>query len=133
MEAHSEEVGAEPGPSGHDITKDEELHEPFAAHQATPAGVQADGAPHHNQDGTIFLGIPAPEPAPALVRPDATQHRTDEAGDEPKSEDAIGGPGERVAVLVVGLEGAETEVNRANQASHEGRGIADRYGRHVRR
>ena len=43
----------------------------------------------HDEQRAVLLGVPAPEPAPGLVGPDAAQHGADEAEERGEADDAI--------------------------------------------
>src|SRR5262249_13536186 len=58
--------------------------------QSAPAGVQDQRVPDDDQDRPVLLRVPAPEPAPRLVRPDAAQHRADKAQECGEADHAVG-------------------------------------------
>ena len=63
VEADAQHVGAEPGPTCHDVSEDSHGRDAAGAGQAAPAGVQDQGVPKHDQQRAIFLRVPAPERA----------------------------------------------------------------------
>ena len=84
MEPDAEHIGAKPAPARHNIAKDREGHDSAGAGQATPAGMQDNRVPNHDEEGTIFFWVPAPESAPRLIGPDATKngaYETEQCGE----------------------------------------------------
>ena len=45
--------------------------------------------PEHDEQRAVFLGVPAPEPAPGLVGPDAAQDGAHKAEQRGEADDAI--------------------------------------------
>ena len=96
---------------------------------AAPAGVQDQGVPDDDEQGAVFLGVPAPEAAPGLVGPDAAQHRADEAEQQWRSRRCR--RSSRPSGLVDSSlsqragEHPSTMIDNAQEAGDEGRGIAE--------
>ena len=126
METDTEHVGAEPGPTGDDVAEDGHDHHPALADHAAPAGVEDDGVPNDDEQGAVFLGVPAPEAAPRLVGPDATEHGADEAGEGGETDHAVdhaaqrGGGGFRDI-----SEGAADQIDGGDGAGEEGGRVAE--------
>ena len=93
--------------------------------------MQDERVPKHDDECAVFLRVPAPEPAPRLIRPDATQHRADKAEQRGEANDAIDhprqtfaprrvqGPGEHTAHDVDERESASNECARVTQRHHD--------------
>ena len=78
VEADAEHVDAEPGKAGDDVAEDSHVRQAAVANHAAPPGMEDNDIPNHDDQSAVFLGVPAPEPAPGLVRPDAAENRADE-------------------------------------------------------
>ena len=54
--------------------------------------MQDQRVPEHNDQRPVFFGVPAPEAAPGVVRPETTQHGADEAEEDRKADRAVDHP-----------------------------------------
>lgn len=89
VEADAEHVDAEPGEGGDDVAEDGHDHEPAAGYHFSPPDVKDQGIPENDHQGAVFLRVPAPKAAPALVRPDAAQHGSQKTEKRAETDDAI--------------------------------------------
>src|SRR5688572_11307174 len=78
VQADAEHVYPEPAPGRDHVAEDGQTREPASLDQARPPDMQQHGVPNHNQQRAVFLRIPAPEPAPGLIRPDSAQDCSNE-------------------------------------------------------
>src|SRR6059058_94754 len=92
MQADFEHVHTEPRPARDDVANDGAVDQATLADHPAPAQVQDERVPKHDDERAVFLRVPAPEPAPRLIRPDATQHRADKAEQRGEANDAIDHP-----------------------------------------
>ena len=92
MQADAEHVDAEPGPARDDVADDGEVHQAAFAHEAAPARVQDGRVPEHDEQRAVFLRVPAPEPAPRLIGPDAAEHGAHKTEQRGETDDAINHP-----------------------------------------
>ena len=90
VEADAELVGAKPTPGGDDVATERKQGKAPRADPAIPASMQGRGVPEHDHQSAVFLRIPAPEAAPAVVGPQAAEHRADEAEEEREADHAVG-------------------------------------------
>ena len=105
MQADAEHVHAEPREAGHDVAEDRQVHDAAVAQQVAPANVQDDRVPDHDEQGAVLLRVPAPEPAPGLVGPDAAQNGAHEAEQGGEADDAIDHCGQGLAQTAEWCEG----------------------------
>ena len=89
VQPDAEHVHAKPGETGDNVAEDREVHDAAITHQVAPADVKDDRVPDHDEQGAVFLRVPAPEPAPGLIGPDATQDRADKAEQSGEADNAI--------------------------------------------
>ena len=89
VEANAEHVHAEPREAGHNVAEDRQVHNAAVAQQVAPSNVEDNRIPDHDEEGAVLLGVPAPEPAPGLVGPDAPQNGANEAEQGGEADDAI--------------------------------------------
>ena len=99
--------------------------------------MQDGGVPDHDHQRPVFLGIPAPEPAPRLISPDAAQHRADEAKQSGEADDAVNHFSDASAIHfverhLVGYEVPHHIHNRQEPGDERGR-VADGDDHHMRR
>src|SRR5260370_11280061 len=73
MQSDPEHIDAEPGPARHDISKDGHDHEAALPNEPTPARLEYNGGPKHDQERSNFLLVPSPRTAPRLVSPNPTK------------------------------------------------------------
>ena len=92
VQADAEHVHAEPREAGDDVADDGEVHQAAFAHEAAPARMQDGRVPEHDEQRAVFLRVPAPEPAPRLVGPDAAQDGADKTEQRGETDDAINHP-----------------------------------------
>src|SRR5258708_5478316 len=71
VQADAEHVDAEPRKTGDNVAENRHRGDAAVFNQAAPAGMEDDRVPDHDDDGAVLLGVPPPEAAPRLVRPDA--------------------------------------------------------------
>src|SRR5215472_16327964 len=96
MQAHPEHVHTEPRETGDDIAEERHDHQTALPDETTPARMQDDCAPKHNQHGAVFFRIPAPETAPRLIGPDTAKHCADETEQAGETNYAVGDSRERI-------------------------------------
>lgn len=122
METDTELIGTEPGPAGDDVTADGEEGEAAVGDHFVPAGVEEDGIPENDHEGSIFFGVPTPEAAPAIVTPETAEDGTDEAEEE-------GGANETVGEGVEDLdEGGSGGFHRSDMDSDPHDEVGDAHG-----
>ena len=135
MQADAEHVRAEEGPGGDGVAEDRHGNQPALADDSAPAGVQDCGVPNDDHHRAVFLGIPAPKPAPRLIRPNAAEHRPNKAEKRGKTDDAVDHLGARRTVGFVerNLVGDEVahDINDREKAGDEGCRVADGDNDHV--
>ena len=133
VQADSEHIGAEPAPAGHNVTEDSQGHDPSRASESTPASVEDDGVPNYNEKRAVFFGVPAPEPPPGLVGPNAAQNGADEAEQRGEANNPIDHAFELFGrVLIEGFsEQTSHHVNDRQHAGEERGRIADGDDDHV--
>ena len=105
MEPDPELVGAEPAPGRDDVAADREEREAPWTNPFIPPGVEHSRVPEHDHQGPVLFRIPAPEATPAVVCPEATEHRADEAEEEREADNAVIHPVEPVLHLAGGRGG----------------------------
>jgi competence protein ComEC len=111
VQADPQLVGAKPAPRRDNVATDGEQGKATWTNPAIPAGVEDRRVPEHDHERSVLLGIPTPEAAPAVVGPQAAQHRTDEAEEEREADHTVGHPIEAIlnppaAVGSVGATGS---------------------------
>ena len=142
VQADAELVGAKPTPGGDDVAPDGKQRKPAGAQPAIPPGVERGRVPEHDHQGAVLLWIPAPEAAPAVVSPEAAEHRADEAEEEGEADHAIRHAIELVFVLPrrqpllrsgCGPPDCDPMDDRedAEHSGEEGGAVAERDGDHV--
>ena len=89
MEPNSQFVHAKPRPTRHNITRHHQSGQSSRTNQPTPACVQHQGIPQHNNECAVLLRIPTPKPSPGVIRPKSPQHGSDKAEKQGKAERAI--------------------------------------------
>ena len=92
VQADFEHVHTKPRPARHNIADDGAVDKAALADHATPAQMQNQRVPKHDDQRAILLRVPTPEAAPGLVRPDATQHGPDKTEQRGETDDAINHP-----------------------------------------
>ena len=97
VQANPKHVHAEPREAGDNVAEDRQVHDAAIAHQVAPAGMEDDRVPEHDEQGTVLLRVPAPEPAPGLIRPDAPQDGADKAEQGGETDDGIDHRGQGLA------------------------------------
>src|ERR1700731_804950 len=95
MQADTEHVNAEPGQAGNYVAEDSQQRQTAVFRESTPPRVQDNGVPQDNEKRSVFFRIPAPEPAPRLVRPNPTEDGGDEAEQRCKTNYSVHHPAER--------------------------------------
>ena len=97
--------------------------------------MEDDRVPEDDQQCAVLLGVPAPEAAPGLVRPDAAQHGPDEAEEQGEADDPIGHRGQRPAGrrIEAPRDLAPQRVGDGQRAGQEGSAVPDGDGHHVGR
>jgi hypothetical protein len=135
VQADAEHVGAKPAPARDDVAEDCEAHQPALTDEAAPARVEDEGVPQDDDQRAIFLGVPAPEPAPGLVGPDAAEDGADEAEEGREADDPIDHPAEGVrrAPVERGRADAAEDVDQREHAREEGHGVPGRHHHHMGR
>ena len=143
VQADAELVGAKPTPGGDDVASDGKQRKPAGAQPAIPPCVERGRVPEHDHQGTVLLRIPTPEAAPAVVSPEAAEHRADEAEEEGEADHAIRHAIELIFVLPrrqpllrsgCGPAVCDSMDDRkdAEHSGEEGGAVAERNGDHVR-
>src|SRR6516164_8224438 len=89
MQTHTEHVDTKPRQTGHHVS--EYRHEGcFAVSRVTPPPcVQNNRIPQNYKKCSIFFRVPAPETAPGLIRPNATQDRCNKTAQCCEADDAV--------------------------------------------
>ena len=107
---------------------------PRCLNEPAPARMQNDRAPKDDEQRAVFLRVPAPETSPRLIRPDAAEHRADEAEERGKTNDAVSHAGERIGSLFFQRAGehAANDVNNREHPGEEHGRITGRDRDHVR-
>lgn len=68
--------------------------------------------PKNNHEGAILLRVPTPKSSPAVVGPDATEHRSDEGEEEGEKNDPIGHLGDvPIGAFVVRIQAKDLPEN----------------------
>src|SRR4030095_14159419 len=99
MHAHAEHVHAEPRETGHDIAEERHYHQAALPDESTPARMQSDCAPKHDQHRAILFRVPAPEAHPGLISPDTAENCADETEERCKAQHSVSHAGERIRSL----------------------------------
>src|SRR5437762_826052 len=97
VQADAEHVHAEPREARDDIAEYRHGHQAAVPDQSAPARVQNDRVPQHDNERAVLLRVPAPEPAPGLIGPNAAEHGAREAEQGGETHDAVNHFGERLA------------------------------------
>ena len=132
MQSDSQQVDAEPRHHHHDDQQRAASRQAERTDHLAHPGVDQDRAPQHDQQRAVLLRIPAPEPAPRLVRPDAAEHGAHEREGESQGERPEHGPVGMREPLVVDphpaaaalLQNRLHHVHVAEQAGHAARHVA---------
>ena len=91
-------------------------------------------APENNQQCSVLLGIPAPEAAPGIVRPNSSQNRSDKREQESEAGNPIDGSGHEAMEGLLILDHAgegQVDVNQREEASDKPSAITDGDRDHV--
>ena len=142
MQADAELVGAKPTPGGDDVAPDGKQRKPAGAQPAIPPCVERGCVPEHDHEGPVLLRVPAPEAAPAVVGPEAAQHRANEAEEERKTDHAVGHAIELILLIPGGEPSCRCRCHPAacdplydredaEHSSQEGGAVAERDRDHV--
>src|SRR5512133_137489 len=94
MQANPQHIYPEPREGGHDVAENREIHNPPIPNESSPARVENNGVPKDDEQCSVLLGIPAPESAPGLIGPDATQHSPDKTEQGCETDHAVNHPGQ---------------------------------------
>ena len=126
VQADPEHVNPKPTEGGDDVSDDSQNHEAAFADHATPTGMENNGVPDNDEQSAVFLGVPTPETAPALIGPDAAQDSANEAEEGGKTNDAIdhGADGFHHGLAESGGENAFEDKHDGKGTGQKGGGVA---------
>ena len=119
-------MGAALATDAHALQRVHHRHLAALGDKLAPARVQANRAPQHDEQRAVFLRVPAPETAPALVGPNAAEHGADETEQRGEARHTVGQAGQFTGLLRGKFGGKHPRQNiaRAERAGHEHRTIA---------
>src|SRR5262245_8667367 len=97
--------------------------------------MQYECIPEHDDQGSILLRAPAPESAPRIIGPQATQDSADKAEEQCETEATIDHAHHRSTSLRIYIARQQTaqNVDHCNKSSDEGRSISERHRDNMRR
>src|SRR6516165_2036530 len=127
MQPDTEHINSKPRQAGDDIAKyGQHRDAPFVG-VTTPASVQNDRVPNHDEERSVFLWIPTPEAPPGLIGPNTAKNRTDEAKQSGETDDSVDHAPERFRSRFIERfrQYAANDVNDSQKSSEKCRRIAE--------